>query len=80
MTAQCCTCFRFVKADAPDTRCIEEYGDYGPLLSVEFECGKCAARGQVEGMAAAAILREKYRLVSAAGQASTDQTRGGSDG
>ena len=38
---QCVTCYRFVSAHDPETRRIYEYGDYGVVLSVEFECPRC---------------------------------------
>ena len=38
----CCTCGRFVSY----AKAIQhiEYGDYGTVHSVEFECPRCAAR------------------------------------
>jgi hypothetical protein len=40
---QCVTCSRFVKVSDPATRTLHEFGDYGSILSTEFECGRCAA-------------------------------------
>lgn len=37
----CITCNRFV--DVKTARKIPEYGDYGALLNVEFECARCVA-------------------------------------
>lgn len=40
MTPQCCSCHRFVNI----ARCNHfiEYGDYGTVHSVEYECERCA--------------------------------------
>lgn len=40
---QCVTCSRFVSVKDPRTRCLFEYGDYGTVLSCEFECASCSA-------------------------------------
>lgn len=37
----CVTCNHFV--DVKTARKIPEYGDYGALLNVEFECARCVA-------------------------------------
>lgn len=39
---QCVTCRRFCKVDS--ARRIEEPGEFGTVLSVEFECERCANR------------------------------------
>lgn len=38
---QCVTCSRFVAVHDERTREIPEMGDYGTVLSVEFQCGRC---------------------------------------
>ncbi len=44
---QCCSCGRFVSIDTAHQHV--EYGDYGTVHSVEFECEPCAvARQPVE--------------------------------
>lgn len=44
----CVCCGRFVAVHAEDTRWIEEVGDFGTVLSVEFECGSCWRGEQAE--------------------------------
>lgn len=42
---QCVTCSRFVKVAT--ARRIVEFGDFGVVLSVEFECERCARLGEI---------------------------------
>lgn len=42
---QCVTCSQFVKVAT--ARRICEYGDFGVLINVEFECERCVAERQL---------------------------------
>jgi hypothetical protein len=42
-TPQCCPCGRFISVDTAHAHI--EYGDYGTVHSVEYECERCADPG-----------------------------------